>query len=215
VESVVHDIQAINAQVPIVVRSTVPPGTCERLGVHHMPEFLTEARWDYDFRQTDKWVIGVNKTNPNHEIFRERIAKLLHIATRDKQIKGNETWWATTTETELTKYARNAFLATKLSFFNEIEEFSRKLGTNYQTVRDMTTIDSRIGAGHSFVPASDGKRGFSGTCLPKDLKSLQSEMESHGMTSYIVKAVWERNVNVDRPTRDWEKNIGRSFVDSE
>lgn len=198
---------------PIVLRSTVPPGTCRRLGVHHMPEFLTEQRWEYDFRHTDKWIIGVNESNPDHEIFTSRIGSIIRHASRDKIIAGHEIWWASTCETELTKYARNAFLATKVAFFNEIYEYAETLeNVRYEWVREMTTVDSRIGPGHSRVPGSDGLRGFSGTCLPKDLCALITDMKEHQITPYVTQAVWDRNTQVDRPNRDWELNKGRSVT---
>lgn len=212
VESVVLDLQKGNCQVPICLRSTVPPGTCERLNVHHMPEFLTERRWEYDFRQSDKWVIGENKNLENCKRFRETITNIIGHASRDGIVKGHEIWWGTTKETELTKYTRNAFLATKVAFFNEIYQLSEALGTRYDWVREMTTIDPRIGTGHSRVPGFDGKCGFSGTCLPKDLNALINVIKDKEMTPYVTQAVWNRNVEVDRCDRDWEENEGRSVI---
>jgi UDPglucose 6-dehydrogenase len=209
VEDVVQSIKKTKTTASIVLRSTVPPGTCERLEVHHMPEFLREFTWALDFRQTTHWIIGSYKPDP---IFTKRITSLLHHAVRDGQIKGNEIYWGTSKETELAKYTRNAFLATKLSFFNEIEEYARKIDVNYNWVRELVTIDPRIGDGHTRVPGSDGLRGFGGTCFPKDIAALQTEMKHVGMKPIITKAVIKRNNTIDRPVRDWEKKVGRSIV---
>ena len=67
-------------------------------------------------------------------------------------------------------------------------------------------MDKRIGEGHTLVPGHDGKRGFGGTCFPKDTKSMVSQMDK----SIVLKAVVERNDTVDRPERDWEQNKGRA-----
>ena len=60
VESVVNDVRKIDSEQHIVIRSTVPPGTCARLGVSFMPEFLTERYWKTDFIRTTKWIIGTD-----------------------------------------------------------------------------------------------------------------------------------------------------------
>ena len=130
VESAIESLRQNRPFGSIVLRSTVPPGTCYNLGVHHFPEFLRERTWNIDFQETSKWVIGEckNKTLVNQNdvnLFNSRMVQLLKHATRDKQIGGSDIYWATTDESELVKYSRNAFLATKLSFFNEIESFAR------------------------------------------------------------------------------------------
>jgi UDPglucose 6-dehydrogenase len=210
VESVVKSIRKEHkTRASIVLRSTVPPGTCKRLKVHHMPEFLRELTWAQDFRETTQWVIGSFKPDP---IFTKRITNLLQGAVRDKNVKSNEIYWGTSTETELVKYTRNAFLATKLSFFNEIEEYARKIHVNYDWLRELITVDPRIGGGHTRVPGSDGLRGFGGTCFPKDLTTLETEMKKVGMKPIITKAVLERNNTIDRPLKDWENKVGRSII---
>jgi len=210
VEQVVASLKCCHPKGSIVIRSTVPPGTCARLQVHHMPEFLREQSWEYDFRMCDKWIVG--QWCFTDDLFRLRIAQLLAHATRDGQIKSNEIFWGTSDETELAKYARNAFLATKLSFMNEIEEFARLKGINYSNVRELIGIDERIGWSHTQVPGSDGNRGFGGTCLPKDLAVLKHEMDNIGSHPIISTAVLERNNTIDRPRKDWENLIGRSIV---
>lgn len=71
-------------------------------------------------------------------------------------------------DAETIKYFRNCFLATKVSFCNEIEEFCQRKGIEYETVRALATINPRIGSSHSHVPGPDGKRGFGGIYFPKD-----------------------------------------------
>jgi len=73
-------------------------------------------------------------------------------------------------------------------------------------------LDDRIGSSHSSVPGHDGKKGFGGTCFPKDMNSLCYEMQKSGMKPYILEAALTRNVVVDRPEKDWNENKGRAVV---
>ena len=212
VEKIVNDLKRIiNEKVYIIVRSTVPPGTCERLGVYFMPEFLTERSWSLDFINNKVRIFGCK--NPEKDFdFKEKIQKIFTAAYSENIIKYDECIFVGTREAELIKYARNCFLSTKVSFFNEIEEFCRKVGINYNMIRDLVVLDERIGSSHSVVPGQDGHRGFGGTCLPKDIHALVHEMENSGMKSIILNAVIERNELIDRPEKDWMKDQGRTVT---
>ena len=72
--------------------------------------------------------------------------------------------------------------------------------------------DSRIGSSHTLVPGHDGKRGFGGTCFPKEVSALLSDMESLGIDSYILKNTLLRNNTVDRSECEWKLNKGRSVI---
>ena len=195
---------------PIVVRSTVPAGFCRKHGVSFMPEFLTEANWENDFKNCKQWVIGLNDVN-NKQI-KKIIRKLFLIAKRNKRIEYPTLNFVSTESAELSKLARNSFLATKVSFFNEISELCSSLGIDYESVREMTCLDDRIGQSHSAVPGPDGKGGFGGTCFPKDTSSLYSQMSDAGMESYIIEAAVSRNKQVDRKEQDWKDDKGRAVV---
>ena len=210
VENVVYDLIALRIKArDIIVRSTVPVGTCERLGVSFMPEFLTEANWEEDFKNNKNWIFGFDP--PKWTDWEEsdntafNFLKLAKLWSKEVEI-------LTTKEAELTKNTRNAFLATKVSFFNEIEELCRKMGVSYENVRKGVVLDDRIGASHTEVPGPDGKRGFGGTCFPKDIASLDYQMNQHGVESYMVEGTKARNLQVDRVEKDWEDNKGRSVV---
>jgi UDPglucose 6-dehydrogenase len=73
--------------------------------------------------------------------------------------------------------------------------------------------DKRIGESHTSVPGPDGRRGFGGTCFPKDTSSLLSQILNKGMGSYIINAAKKRNLDVDRPEKDWEEKKGRAVVE--
>jgi UDPglucose 6-dehydrogenase len=83
---------------------------------------------------------------------------------------------------------------------------------DYEQVRSFATLDARIGSSHSYVPGHDGRRGFGGTCFPKDTSSLLYQMEEIGMRSYVMKGVVERNNEVDRAEKDWAEDKGRAVV---
>ena len=108
---------------------------------------------------------------------------------------------------------KNCFLATKVSFCNEIAELCRVKGINYENVRKIAANDDRILHSHTHVPGHDGKYGFGGTCFPKDTSSLRYVMNESGVTPYILDAIITRNELVDRPEHDWNSNKGRSVVD--
>ena len=128
-------------------------------------------------------------------------------------IKRPKIHFTTTEEAELVKYVRNCFFATKVSFFNEIEEFCRQKDINYRKVRELSCRDERIGSSHTAVPGPDGKRGFGGTCFPKDMASMLYQIqEGAGVESYIIEAAVARNKQVDRSEKDWEKDRGRAII---
>ena len=73
--------------------------------------------------------------------------------------------------------------------------------------------DKRIGTSHLSVPGPDGKKGFGGSCFPKDLKALLTVFENNNVESIVLKAAWERNKNIDRKNQDWNLLKGRAIVE--
>jgi len=189
----------------IVVRSTVPVGTCKSLNVSFMPEFLTEKNWKQDVENCKDWVAAANEKN-------EELKPKLEELISEMGGEGMRIHFCSTDEAEACKYVRNGFLATKVSFFNEVEEFCTKKNMNYEVVRKLTTMDERIGESHSLVPGPDGKKGFGGTCLPKDASSLWFQMFQSDVSSYVLGASVLRNKNVDRVEQDWGDDKGRAVV---
>lgn len=215
VESVVLDLQKNHVK-HIVVRSTVPVGTCKHLGVHFMPEFLTEKNWKHDFYTCPTWVIG---TDEEDHSFANIINHIFKYAVEDGVIVSDNIMWKTTMEAELIKYTRNCFLATKVGFFNEIYCFCEKLGIVYNNVRDGVVVDPRIGPSHTNVPNEEffngrlaWKKGFSGTCFIKDSNALICQYKNADVPSPILNSVWHRNITIDRSDRDWEHDKGRAVI---
>ena len=173
----------------VVIRSTVSIGFCDSVGAYFLPEFLTEKNYINDFINCKDWIIG---SNGNKE-FEQSITELFNIAHREGQINYNNMTFVTTKEAEIIKYTRNCFLATKIAFFNEIEEICEKNGINYETVRKGVISDDRIGSSHTMVPGYDGSKGFGGHCLPKDISALNYFVKDLSDCNYILNAVIARN----------------------
>lgn len=195
----------------IVIRSTVIPGTSDRLGTYFMPEFLTEKNYLDDFKNCKEWIFGL-KNSDYDQIFIEKINKLFSVAKSYQCVMSNSTNFVKNKEAEMIKYFRNTFLAMKVSFCNELYDYCQLQNIDYETVRHLATKDDRIGQSHSQVPGHDGKRGYGGTCFPKDTKALLDSMKTLGMKSYLFEAMNSRNDNLDRCEKDWNENVGRAVV---
>ena len=214
VKKVLEDIKNINYQGFIVLRSTVPVGTCDDLKCYFMPEFLTEKNYIHDFINNKDWIFGILGLNQEKdELFKKTIQNLINLAIINDKIKYNSICFLSNKEAEMVKMFRNCYLATKVSFCNEIYEFCNKLHINYENIRGIAAKDDRILHTHTYVPGHDGRQGFGGTCFPKDTASLKYEMNKLGMKSYVIEAIIERNETVDRPEKDWALDKGRAVID--
>ena len=211
-ESVVNNLNVIQYNGFIVIRSTIPPGTSDNLNCYFMPEFLTEKNFINDFINNKEWVFGILGSERDSE-FKSKISNLFDLAFENSRIEHNNLTFLLNKEAEMVKMFRNCFLSTKVSFCNEMYQFCEMKGINYENVRKLATADDRILPSHSKVPGHDGKRGFGGTCFPKDTSSLRYEMKNIGMKPYIMDAIITRNEEVDRPSKDWESNKGRSVIE--
>jgi len=214
VEDVVKDVSKyVNLdEKPVIIRSTVPIGTCKKLKCYFFPEFLTEKNYMKDFRETNPWIFGLKGYSTQDNYFKFLIKVFLDLAKEDDKIINSECKFVSNNEAEAIKMFRNIFLATKVSFCNEFNEFCNKKGIKYENVRKIAVLDSRIGNSHTLVPGPDGKSGFGGTCLPKDINSLKYQMDNIGMKSFLIKSVIKRNDNIDRPEQDWKKDKGRTTI---
>jgi len=182
----------------VVVKSTVPPGTTEKvvrpavLASAHMtedtigfamnPEFLREGRAIEDFRQPDRIVIGSNSARAGDrvaEVYTKFSAPVIRTGLA---------------AAEMIKYTSNAFLATKISFSNEIGNVCKELGIDVYEVMKGVGLDPRIGP--KFL---DAGAGFGGSCFPKDVSSLAVLAERAGIEPRILRAVLE--VNEHQPHR--------------
>jgi len=179
-----------------------------------MPEFLTEKNWEEDFLNQSDWILGTNERN---DALRDEFYSIFKKAYNNKALLNHpKIHFLTTEEAELVKYVRNCFLATKVSFFNEIHSFCEFHKIDYDRVRNMTILDDRIGESHTQVPGPDGKKGFGGTCFPKDMEAFQHQMGKVssllGLGCGVIKSSILRNNKIDRPEKDWKENKGRTVL---
>ena len=182
----------------VAMKSTVPPGTTsnlvkpivissshrdtQTLGFVMNPEFLREGRAIHDFLHPDRIVIGADDERSRNvflELYRNLDVPKIHTSL---------------TEAEMIKYTSNAFLATKISFSNEIGNVCKRLGLDVYHVMEGVGHDTRIGP--HFL---DAGAGFGGSCFPKDITALMNLAEKIGEDPIILKAVME--VNHKQPER--------------
>jgi len=212
VKSVVYQLKKCidTSKTHIVIRSTVLPGTSDELDCYFMPEFLTEKNWDQDFKECRNWIFGLKKGD--NEDFIEKISNIINSAYDAGNIKYNNLTFVKNGEAEMIKYFRNVFLALKVSFCNEIYDLCVQKNINYDIVQRIAALDERIGLSHTKVPGHDGRRGYGGTCFPKDTTALLREFEDSEVPNYLVRAAVERNEKLDRPEKDWSSDVGRAVI---
>lgn len=210
VENVVRRLRDANYLGHVVIRSTVPVGTSDKLQCHFFPEFLTEKNWEYDVRECPQWIIG-----SHDKMFIQKISSLIDRSFLEGNIKSIRVVQVTPPIAETVKLFRNTFLATKIAFCNEWYRFCEKNNLDYETMRKVATADTRIGASHSHVPGHDNRTGFGGTCFPKDIASAIHQFHSVEVFCPVLTAVHTRNNEIDRPDHDWVTNVGRAVIHME
>ena len=208
--NVVKNLRELKYKGYIICKSTVPVNTCDNLNINFCPEFLTEKNYKYDFINTSEWMLGLlNKCDLK---LKELFSKMINIAYKNRKIKSNKIIYLKNNEAEMVKLFKNSYLATKVSFCNEMYEYCEKKNINYNTVRNNVILDTRIGESHTLVPGHDNKFGFGGTCLVKDINNLKYDMELNNNNCLILKSVIKRNDTIDRQGKDWMLNKGRAVI---
>ncbi len=184
----------LNGYTVIVDKSTVPVGTARQVSriisktnpdadfdVASNPEFLREGSAIGDFMRPDRVVLGVES---------ERAEALLRELYRPINLIEAPIHVTNLESAELIKYAANAFLATKISFINEISQLCEKVGADVHSVAKGMGLDGRIGK--KFLHAGPG---YGGSCFPKDTLALIRIAQEHGASSRIVESVVEVNAS--------------------
>tara|TARA_B100001057_G_scaffold365967_1_gene369183 strand:+ start:587 stop:1894 length:1308 start_codon:yes stop_codon:yes gene_type:complete len=209
-KSIREIVSASNNTKIIVTKSTVPIGTGDEIekiikkktkkkfSIISNPEFLREGEAIRDFRYPDRIVIGSN----DKKIF--KIMQSLYIPLINKGAK----FFSTTRRgAELIKYASNAFLATKITFINEIANLCEKTGINVEDISLGMGLDKRIGS--RFLRAGPA---YGGSCFPKDTKGLVSAGEKYNTNLSVVKSVIKSNNDrINLHTKRIDKLIGRNI----
>ncbi|HYI00942.1 UDP-glucose/GDP-mannose dehydrogenase family protein [Hyalangium sp.] len=183
--------RALRQYTVVVDKSTVPVGTADKVrqaiaqvtrvefDVVSNPEFLKEGAALEDFLKPDRVVIGVNS-----ERARRIMGELYAPFVRTE----NPIFYMDTRSAELTKYAANAMLATRISFMNDISALCEKVGADVDFVRKALGADRRIGYPFLFPGV-----GYGGSCFPKDVKALVATGREHGLELDLLRAVERTN----------------------
>ncbi len=200
-ELVARDFDSKKLSANFVIKSTVPVGFTYSLAlayclpnVVHSPEFLTARTALHDASNPTRTVVGVPKVSlalrfpiALEDFYRMRHPDVPCIVCYSR-------------DSEAAKLATNGYYATKVAYFNEIQQYCKGDDVNFDTVRAIMLTGGRVGESHTQVPGPDGKYGFGGTCLPKDLSTLIhciNKVKHNGVDPTVTEAVYKRN-SIDR-----------------
>jgi UDPglucose 6-dehydrogenase len=191
----------------VITKSTVPVGTgheIERIvrelrpeldvAVVSNPEFLREGAAIHDFKHPDRIVIGTDD---------ERARRVVSAVYRPLHLSQSPILYTDRKTAELIKYAANAFLATKITFINEIADLCERVGADVQDVARGMGLDNRIGP--KFLHAGPG---FGGSCFPKDIRALVKTAQDHDVSLRILEAVESIN---DTRKRAMARKVSSAF----
>ena len=183
--------ESMNGEKIVITKSTVPVGTANRVKaeiesrtkhVVHVcsnPEFLKEGAAIEDFMRPDRVVLGVDSEHAA-EVLRDLYSPFVRT--------GREILIMDVPSAEITKYAANSMLATRISFMNSIAQLCEKAGADVNAVRQGIGSDTRIGSSFLFPGI-----GYGGSCFPKDVQALARTMSDLGADASILQAVQEVN----------------------
>jgi UDPglucose 6-dehydrogenase len=206
IENFFSSIKLKKQETIFILKSTVLPTTTKKLiqkygfNIVFSPEFLTEKTAKLDMLTQSRIIIGGNSEHTERvlELFKARFGNKHYILTDE-------------TSAEITKYMCNNFLSVKVSFVNEYYDLVKELGGKWDDIIDGFVSDPRIGNSHSQTPGHDGKRGFGGTCFPKDINAMINYSEEMNVDMNTLNAAWKTNLKV-RPEQDWKQLKGRAVV---
>jgi len=185
-EKCIEELNEHNAKGIVIIKSTIIPETTKKiikkypkLKIIYSPEFLTEKNAEHDFLNPDRIVFSGKKEYVDKvcNLFRSIFSKQLFLKYEDPTIA------------EMGKYASNCFLATKVSYSNQIKLICEKLRINPSEVMKIVKTDHRIGKTH----LDPTKGPYGGMCLPKDVKAIIIELKKRGIEIPVLEAVEKIN----------------------
>ena len=162
--TVIANIRKHNASMPILIKSTILPDIAEEIeetydNVTYSPEFLTAANARCDVESEEKIILAGQNPQLWADLFAD-LGKKVHLTDMRTA--------------SFMKYAVNTFLATKVTFMNELYDL---YGGDWSKLKKLLVTDQRLGTSHFDVPGPDGMRGFGGACFPKDTKAFLAYAE--------------------------------------
>jgi len=165
---------------PILIKSTISLEGWKNLQQYNKslsfsPEFLVANNAIKDFENQEYMLYG----GPDYSFWKNTLPFPLVLSSVEELI--------------MTKYVRNCFLATKVSFFNNIHELCEKVNINYDNVANLAAMDRRIGSSHMQVPGPDGEKGFGGACFPKDTKAMVATGNHYNVKMTVINDVIKAN----------------------
>ena len=138
-------------------------------------------------------------TSQVSQLFKGRFGKTISILETDFE------------SAEMVKYMTNSFLATKVSFMNEMKALCDACDARWEDALEGFLRDGRVGHSHTQVPGPDGKFGFGGSCFPKDIQALINFSKDLNINLNTVEGAWSTNLKV-RPEQDWLELKGRAYI---
>ena len=187
----------------IVLKSTVTPDITDRLSKQfanfvYNPEFLTEKNANEDFVNQFMLVLGGSTENTHN---------LLKMYNEHSICRPCPVFHMSAAEASFVKYGINTFLATKVTFFNQMYDVAKEHGVNYNTIISAIGSDPRISHSHTTVPGFDNKRGFGGACFPKDTAAFNAFAKYFSILNESIKINNEYRKNYKLDKREKEQNI--------
>lgn len=204
IENFFNGITLNNKDAIFILKSTVLPKTTKyliekyKLNIVFSPEFLTEKNAKLDMLTQSRIIIGGETKHSEKvlELFKLRFGNRHYILTDS-------------TSAEIIKYMSNNFLSVKVSFVNEYYDLANEIGGNWNDIIEGFVSDPRIGNSHTKTPGPDGKRGFGGTCFPKDINAMIEYSKTNNVEMNTLEAAWKTNLRI-RPEQDWKELKGRA-----
>lgn len=187
---------------PIIIKSTIPPNIIkvwkDRKNVVYNPEFLTEKSANEQFVDPQFHILGGCPTATHQvELLYEEYSlckpcPVLHM---------------TAEEASFVKYTINTFLATKVTFFNQLFDAVADTDANFATIIKAVAMDSRIGPSHTRVPGFDGKQGYGGACFPKDVSAFVNYSDKLTLLEEVSKINNQYRLQYELDEREKEQNV--------
>lgn len=208
VRDVLSELARSRPRGPVVIRSTVPPGSTAAwaadfpsLSLVSSPEFLRQRHHLRDATSPCRTVLGWTTRVPLAH--RKALSGLMRSRFSDAPVVELDA-----TSAELLKYASNTLFGVKVSLANELAELGAALGLDWEPIRRALVLDPRIGDDHLAVPGPDGKLGFGGACLPKDMTALASLGRELRVALPVVQSALASNQR--RRPRDYDGDSARA-----